>query len=98
MPALVAVRHNRQIREAYARICRKHPKEKKIEVTAAMRRLLLLIYTLWKNGEEYDETRDKTQMPRKKEVETEYGPEDCIGTNRESIDWNAVDENGEPPF
>jgi len=98
MPALVAVRHNRQIREAYGRICQRHPKEKMIGVTAAMRRLLLLIYTLWKNGEEYDETRDKTHTPRKKELEPEYGPEDCIGTDKESIDWNAMDENGEPPF
>ena len=57
MPALVAVRYNRQIKAAYGRICQKHPNEKMIGVTAAMRRLLLLIYTLWKNGEEYDETR-----------------------------------------
>ena len=63
-----------------------------------MRRLLMLIYTLWKNGEEYDETRDKTHTPKKKELEPEYGPEDCIGTDKESIDWNAMDENGEPPF
>ena len=57
MPALTAIRFNRQIKTAYGRICQKHPKEKMIGVTAAMRRLLLLIYTLWKNGEEYDETR-----------------------------------------
>ena len=57
MPALVAVRYNRQIKAAYGRICQKHPNEKMIGVAAAMRRLLLLIYTLWKNGEEYDETR-----------------------------------------
>ena len=66
---------------------------------AAMRRLLLLIYTLWKNGEEYDETRDKTHTPRKMEPELEYGPDDCIGRiDDEPVDWNAVDGNGEPPF
>ena len=65
MPALVAVRHNRQIKDAYERICRKHPNEKKIGITASMRRLLLLIYTLWKNGEEYDEERDtKVAVPQ----------------------------------
>ena len=65
MPALVAVRHNRQIKDAYERICRKHQNEKKIGITAAMRRLLLLIYTLWKNGEEYDEERDtKVAVPQ----------------------------------
>ena len=98
MPALVAVRHNRQIREAYGRICQKHPKEKMIGVAAAMRRLLMLIYTLWKNGEEYDETRDKTHTQRKKVLEPEYGPEDCIGTPQEPVDWDAMNENGEPPF
>ena len=68
MPALVAVRYNRQIKAAYGRICQKHPDGKKIGVAAAMRRLLLLIYTLWKNGEEYDETRDKTHTPMKKNL------------------------------
>ena len=46
-----------------------------------------------------DETRDTTHTPRKKEPELEYGPDDCIGRiDNEPVDWNAVDENGEPPF
>ena len=99
MPALAAVRYNRQIKAAYGRICQKHPDGKKIGVAAAMRRLLLLIYTLWKNGEEYDETRDKTHTPMKKEPELEYGPDDCIGRiDNEPVDRDAVDENGEPHF
>jgi transposase len=99
MPALVAVRYNRQIKAAYGRICQRHPNGKMIGVTAAMRRLLLLIYTLWKNGEEYDETRDKTHTPGKKEQEHEYAPEDCIGRiDNEPADWDVVDENGEPPL
>lgn len=99
MPALVAVRYNRQIKAAYGRICQRHPNGKMIGVTAAMRRLLLLIYTLWKNGEEYDETRDKTHTPGKKEQEHEYAPEDCIGRiGNEPAGWDVVDENGEPPL
>lgn len=99
MPALVAVRYNRQIKAAYGRICQKHPNEKMIGITAAMRRLLLLIYTLWKNGEEYDETRDTTHTPRKKYSELEHRPDDCIGDiDSEPVDWDAVDENGEPTF
>ena len=102
MPALVATRHNPQIKAAYGRICQKHPNEKMIGVTAAMRRILLLIYTLWKNGEEYDPTRAKTHTPQKrmKEEHTklEYGPEDCMGPSREPIDWNATDKDGNPPF
>jgi hypothetical protein len=40
-----------------------------IGVTATMRKLLLLIYSLWKSGEEYDPTRDR----QKKEAETTEG-------------------------
>ena len=102
MPALVAVRYNPQIKTVYGRICQKHPKQKKIGVTAAMRRLLLLIYTLWKNGEEYDPMRDKTHTPKKRmkeeDTELEYGPKDCIGPKHEPVDWNATDEHGNPPF
>jgi len=98
MPALVAVRHNRQIKQAYGRICQKHPNEKMIGVTAAMRRLLLLIYTLWKNGEEYDENRDKTHMARKEKTEQEYGAEDSIRNEQEPVSWNETDEDGKPPF
>ena len=101
MPALVATRHNPRIKAAYGRICQKHPNEKMIGVTAAMRRLLLLIYTLWKNGEEYDPTRDTTYTPRKESKEKEqieYVTEDCIEANREPVNWNATDEHGNPPF
>ena len=31
-------------------------------VIAIMRKMLLLVYTLWKSGEEYDESRDKTNV------------------------------------
>ena len=98
MPALVAIRYNRQLKTTYDRICQKHPKEKMIGITAVMRRILLLIYALWKNGEEYDETRDMIHMPRKKGLEPENGQEDLVGIDREPIDWNAVGDNGEPPF
>ena len=98
MPALVAIRYNRQIRAAYGRVCQKHPKEKMIGVAAAMRRLLLLIYTLWKSGEVYDETRDTTRTPRKKSPELEHGPKDSITTTEEHVDWNAVGENGQALF
>ena len=66
------------------------------------RRLLLLIYTLWKNGEEYDPMRDKTHTHQKKmkeeDTELEYEPEDCIGPKHDPADWNATDEHGNPPF
>ena len=58
MPALSAAHCNRQMSETYLNICRKHPDTKMIGVTAIMRKMLLLVYSLWKSGEEYDETRD----------------------------------------
>lgn len=45
-----------------------------IGVTAAMRKLLLLIYSLWKSGEEYDPEREKpANSKKKKEAETHEG-------------------------
>ena len=58
MPALSAAYCNRQMNQTYMNICDKHPDTKMIGVTAIMRKMLLLIYSLWKSGEEYDETRD----------------------------------------
>lgn len=98
MPALSAARCNRQAKAAYDRICQKHPKEKMIGITAVMRRLLLLIYTLWESGEEYDETRDATRTPSKKEHAQDHTQEDCLPHTDEQADWNATDENGNPPF
>jgi hypothetical protein len=45
-----------------------------IGVTAAMRKLLLLIYSLWKSGEEYDPERNMpVSSKKKKEAETPEG-------------------------
>jgi hypothetical protein len=55
MPALSAVQHNQPICALHERICAKHPDAKKIGVVAGMRKLLLLIYTLWKNDTTFDE-------------------------------------------
>ena len=98
MPALSAAHCNRQMVQAYGRICDKHPDAKMIGVTAIMRKLLLLVYSLWKSGEVYDETRDKTHMPKKKKLMNEYGPEDCLQPNLEPVDWEATAKDGNPPF
>lgn len=57
MPALTAIRWNPQIHDVYGRIIDRNPATKMVGVTAAMRRLLLLIYTLWNNDEVYDPHR-----------------------------------------
>lgn len=97
-PALSATRCNRQMKAVYDRICLKHPKEKMIGITAVMRRMLLLIYTLWKNGEEYDEAREQTHTPAKKAMGPEYVLEEHVAICHKPVDWNATGEDGNPIF
>ena len=52
-----ASRYNPQMEEMYGRICKRNPKVKMIGITALMRKMLLLTFTLWKNGETYDENK-----------------------------------------
>ena len=53
MPALAAVRSNPRFKELYQRLVAKG-KNKKLALIAVARKLLLLIYTLWKNNTSYD--------------------------------------------
>jgi transposase len=57
-PALVAARHNQNLQCVYQRI-NQHKASKMVGMTAVQRRLLLLLYTLWKNNMVYDESRAK---------------------------------------
>lgn len=59
MPAVQCRLHNRHLKEAYDRIVAKHPDKKMIAVTAMQRRLLLLIYALWKSEQPYSEDYSK---------------------------------------
>ena len=54
MPAVCASRHNRALKAFYERLVAKHSDRKKIALVAVMRKLLLLIYSLWKSGQEYN--------------------------------------------
>jgi len=53
-PALVASKHNPVLMKVYERINNNKP-SKMIGVTAIQRKILVLIYTLWKNDETFDE-------------------------------------------
>lgn len=90
MPALSATRCNRQMKDTYNRICLKHPKEKMIGLVAVMRKLLLLIYTLWNNGEQYDPAKGQTDTTSEAES-GEYSQQ-----MTQEPDWNAVNQDGEP--
>ena len=52
-PAMVAVRYNQPLKENYSRIVEKHPTQKKIGIAAVERKLLLLMYMLWKKNESF---------------------------------------------
>ncbi len=54
MPALTATMHNEKIKNLYLRICERNPDIKKKGVVAGMRKLLVLIFVLWKKNEEYN--------------------------------------------
>jgi len=45
---------NEKIKELYERITERNPQIKKKGVVAGMRKLLILIFVLWKKNEEYD--------------------------------------------
>lgn len=65
MPAVCASRHNRALQAFYDRMLAKHPDQKKIALVAVMRKLLLLIYSLWKSGQSYDPQLHYQQITRK---------------------------------
>lgn len=58
-PALVAARYNPDLKEDYLRI-NVGKASKMVGVTALQRKILLLIYTLWKNNETFIEEKNRT--------------------------------------
>jgi transposase len=55
-PALVAARHNQNLQGAYQRI-NQNKTSKMVGATAVQRKLLILLYILWKNDTVYDENK-----------------------------------------
>ena len=54
MPALSAIQYDNKMKSLNDRIMKTHI-YKKQAIVAVMRKLLILVYTLWKNDELYDE-------------------------------------------
>ncbi|MBK6538674.1 MAG: transposase [Ignavibacteria bacterium] len=54
MPALTAIRCNKELKQVYIRLC-KTKINKKIAIIAVARKLLILIYCLWKKNEKYND-------------------------------------------
>lgn len=57
MPALSAARYNKKLKELYIRLC-KTKANKKIALIAVARKLLLLVYFLWKKNETFNPNYD----------------------------------------
>ena len=58
-PAMVASWSNPQLMEDYNRICASHPQSKNIALVALERKLLCLMYSLWKSGKRWDPEYDQ---------------------------------------
>src|SRR5262249_41434845 len=54
MAALSAIRCNPAVRALYARVVAKHPQDKAIAVGHAMRKLLHLVFAIWKSRRPFD--------------------------------------------
>jgi CHC2 zinc finger len=63
MAALSAIRHNPAVRALYARVVVKHPQEKAIAVGHAMRKLLHLVFAIWKSGRPFQSDWYAWQTP-----------------------------------
>ena len=53
MPALTATNHNESIKALYQRIVERNPTIKRKGIVAGMRKLLILIFVLWRKNESY---------------------------------------------
>ncbi|KKL68069.1 hypothetical protein LCGC14_2128670 [marine sediment metagenome] len=67
MPAVSAATHNKKLKNVYGRLNEKFI-HKKQSLVAVMRKLLVLTYTLWKNGQEYNPNHQWQGEKRKREV------------------------------
>jgi transposase len=63
MAALSAVRHNPAVRALYARVVAKHPDQKAIAIGHAMRKLLHLVFAIWKTKKPFDKTHYPWDTP-----------------------------------
>lgn len=63
MAALSAIRCNPAVRALYARVVAKHPQHKSVAVGHAMRKLLQLVFAIWKSGRPFDRNHYPWQTP-----------------------------------
>jgi transposase len=73
-PALSAARYDPNLKALYQRVVERNPKAKMIALVAVQRKLLVLIYTLFKKNLEYDPNYTTNQAQAPKQNRQEPGP------------------------
>lgn len=66
-PALSAIRHGDKLQNLHKRVTERNPNARMKGVVACMRKMLILIYTLWKKNEEYDPNHKWNRQKLKEE-------------------------------
>lgn len=79
MAALSAVRHNPAVRALYARVVRKHPDHKAIAIGHAMRKLLHLVFAVWKTSKPFDPEHYPWATPAHLDEHATERPGDAMG-------------------
>lgn len=94
-PAMVATRFNPKMKEIYERIV-KSKKIKKIGLVSIQRRLLVLMYSLWKNNTPYIEQYQKTKTSGYQEEEVSSSSS-TQRVEKTTVEDKKVVEAKEPP-
>jgi len=92
-PAMVASRFNPEMKKTYERLIKNKP-SKKIGLVAIQRKLLVLLYTLWKKDEPYDENY---KQKRASEIHIEEVPFSSSTQRVEMNENEKVDGEINPP-
>jgi transposase len=94
MAALSAVQHNPAVRALYARVVAKHPDHKAIAVGHAMRKLLHLVFAIWKSGKPFDPSHYHWDKPNHVKEGREERSEGCEHREeKQEIDLDMSAEN-----
>src|SRR5207244_1996659 len=97
MAALSAVRCNPAVRALYLRVVAKHPGQRAIAIGHAMRKLLHLVFALWKSGRPFDpnhypwhtpahgEETDNARSEEGKPTDRDRAPEDQAAGHKPDV-------------
>jgi transposase len=91
MAALSAIRCNPAVRALYARVVAKHPQRKAVAVGHAMRKLLHLVFAIWKSGRPFDGNHYPWQTPAPVAVsDSDVSVDDSMSDNDVSVQSQAA--------